>query len=732
MSELPGMEPPADRELVATIGRVIYHNVENQYAVLMVDEEYGGAETVVGHVFNPVEGQKLKLRVRKAYHKRYGEQLEVVSYQELLPTSREGVIHYLSSRFVKGLGPALAEQIVDRFGDETIAVLDDAPERLLEVPGIGPKRLEQVRESWQASRQVRALMMFLSEHGVGPGMAVRIHQRYGDEAISRIKADPYQLALDVDRIGFRTADQLAMRLGIAPDAPARLQAGVLYALHQQTLAGGHCFLPRAELRGGAARALQVEDEARIDAVIGDLLASDQLIAEHGLGRGLEPIYLPLFHRAERELTRRLGFLAERAPAPLADEAPVGELTETQTQAMRTALSSRLSVITGGPGVGKTTLIRELVSAAQRRGRTLALAAPTGRAARRLSEATGHPASTIHRMLRFNPQRERFEVDAEQPLDADLVIVDEASMVDIFLMRDLLRALNALASLVLVGDADQLPSVGPGAVLHDLIESQVFPVTRLTEVFRQSEGSQIVAAAHAVNRGQLPPRPESEELGDYYFVRQGDPARAAALIERLVSERIPERFGFDPLRDVQVITPMHKGEVGTVELGARLQAALNPDGQTFTSGDHRYRVGDKVMQVRNNHDEEVYNGDVGYVVAADESEGTLRVAFDERTLTYEGRELDDLQQAYCVTVHKSQGSEYPAVVLPLMTQHFPMLQRNLVYTALTRGKRLVVVVGSERALELAVTNDRVRRRYTLLARRLERLFAPGEPDDIFGP
>ncbi len=720
--------PPAavdQQELAGALDRVIFHNPDTKYTVALFDAEERGRMTIVGCLYQPLPGQSLQITGSWKNHAKYGRQFDITSYQVIMPTSADGIERFLSGRFVKGIGPRLAERIVKRFGEKTLDVLDQHPERLREVNGIGQKKLARIIDSWEDNRSIRQLILFLGQHGISAGLAARVHARYGPDAVAKIRENPYQLALEVERIGFQTADQIALKLGLAPDSRERAQVGLLFTLHQQAGSNGHCCLPRAMIQDEALKLLGLEDHALIEDALEDMIADQQLIVDD---RHEElPVYLPKFHRAERDLASSLAALNnssslfdDREIDPRYLRTGLVVLAEGQKQALCTALTSRVSIITGGPGVGKTTLIRRLVAIAREQRRQVALAAPTGRAAKRLAEATDSDASTIHRLLRYNPMEGRFDKNESDKLEVDMMIIDEASMIDVFLMRDLVRALPGHATLVLVGDADQLPSVGPGNVLSDLINSNCFPVTRLEEVFRQSRESQIVHNAHLINAGHFPVLPEDEPgapLTDFYYARVPDPDRCAEMVLRLTKERIPQRFGFDPMTQIQLITPMHRGEVGTIALNTALQEGLNPTGTLVQLGSAHFRVGDKVMQVRNNYDKEVFNGDIGFVSGYDGEDEKLEVRFDRRILRYSAAEVEELKLAYCITVHKSQGSEYPAVVLPLLTQHYLLLQRNLLYTAITRGKELVVLVGSDKALRIAIQNDKIRRRYSHLADRL---------------
>ena len=710
-------------ELEGHIERITYTNEENGYTVARVSVE-GRSEpvTVVGTLPDPSPGTTIKMQGEWTTHPKFGQQFKLESYQTVAPKSTAAIERYLAAGAVKGVGPATAKQIVDRFGTETLEVMDNHIERLRRIPGIGAKRLAQIRGSWEGQKAVREVMLFLQGNGVSPAYAARIFKRYGARSISIVRDNPFRLANEIAGIGFATADRIAQKLGYPPDGEERSVAGLLYSLDRCSLEG-HLYLPAGELTRRAAELLEV-DISRLESLLARLLAEKRVVAdspapEHSLPPEL-PIYPPRLHAFEVSVAQRTRALIAPASAEPAAfrylEEAATRLGEQQLEAIRSALSNGITVITGGPGTGKTTIIDLLTRCLSATGAGVALAAPTGRAAKRMSEATGREAKTIHRLLEVDPQSGGFRRKAEEPLDCDALIVDEISMVDIPLMAALLEALPQRARLVLVGDADQLPSVGPGNLLADLIASGVVPVSRLTEVYRQASGSRIISGAHAIIHGETPEFAETED-GDFYFIEAEDPERVVGLVKTLVCERIPGRFGFDPFTEIQVLTPMNRSVAGTQNLNLALQEALNPRGPSIERGERRYRVGDKVMQTRNNYDLDVFNGDIGRVVRVDSESSELDVDYEGTPVRYSSEDLDELSLAYAVTVHKSQGSEFPAVVLPLLTQHYMLLQRNLLYTAVTRGKRLVCIVGSRKALSMAIGNDREQERNSQLARRL---------------
>jgi exodeoxyribonuclease V alpha subunit len=719
-----------DETLLGTVERVVYSGGDGSFTVARLKlERDGEVITVVGSLVGVPAGASLRLIGRFETTARFGAQFRIEHYTEVAPATLEGLRRYLGSGLIKGIGPELASRIVDRFGIETLEILDRDPTRIGEVAGIGQSRARAVRDAWAAQRQVREVMVFLQGYGVSPAFAARIYRRYGAASIARVRENPYRLAFDVWGIGFLSADKLAAALGVARDAPARLEAGVRHVLDDES-GNGHVFVPRARLCQKASALLeQPEEEVRaaIDrlARVGEV-AIDATVVEDPKDPA---IYETLLYRAETALAAGLARLLD-APAPAlsveADKAIAWyereagiALARQQAEAVKLALGAKVAVITGGPGVGKTTIIRGIVSILKRKGLTVALAAPTGRAAKRLADATGAPASTLHRLLEWRPASATFGRCPSNPLDADVLIVDEASMLDVRLGADLVAALASSARLVLVGDVDQLPSVGPGSVLGDVIGSGAVPTVRLTEIFRQAAESLIVVNAHRIQEGAEPElgaaaADRESDRRDFFFLEEDDPAAAALLIRDLVAVRLPRRYGFSP-QEIQVLSPMHRGELGAGNLNRLLQEALTAGAPGIERGQRTLRVGDKVMQVKNDYDKEVWNGDSGCVEGLGAE--TLSVRFDDRLVEYGLDELDTLVLAYAATVHKSQGSEYPAVVIPVHTQHYVMLQRNLLYTAVTRGKRLVVLVGTRKALALAVRNADVAARASGLASRL---------------
>jgi exodeoxyribonuclease V alpha subunit len=713
-----------DETLVGTVERIVYSGGDGAFTVARLKLERGNqVVTVVGSLVGVPAGAALRLVGRYETTPRFGEQFRVASYAEIAPATLEGLRRYLGSGLIKGIGPELAGRIVEAFGIETLEILDRDPGRIAAVSGIGPSRARAVRDAWAAQREVRKVMVFLQGYGVSPAFAARIYKRYGAAAIARVRENPYRLAFDIWGIGFVSADKLAAALGVDRDAPSRLEAGVRHVLDEE--AGvGHVFVRRSRLIARAV-ALLGGDEVNVRAAVDRLArAGDIAIDATVVDEALDPaVYETGLYRAECALSAGLHRLLAEPPRPLALDLAAAiagyerhagiALARQQVEAVKLALTAKVAVVTGGPGVGKTTIVRGIVALFRRKGLAVTLAAPTGRAAKRLSDATGAPACTLHRLLEWRPADASFARNAARPLEGDVWIVDEASMLDVRLGADLVAALPSSARLVLVGDVDQLPSVGPGTVLTDAIGSGAVPTVRLTEIFRQAAESLIVVNAHRIHDGELP------DLGgppdrDFFFLEEDDPAKAAALIRDLVAVRLPRRYGFAPCH-IQILSPMHRGELGAGNLNALVQEALTSGAPSIERGARALRVGDKVMQIRNDYDKEVWNGDSGVVetVAAD----ALSVRFDERIVEYALEELDALVLAYAATVHKSQGSEYEAVVIPVHTQHYVMLQRNLLYTAVTRGKRLVVLVGSRKALALAVRNAEVAARASGLLARL---------------
>lgn len=677
--------------------------------------------TVVGKMPGIREGESIKVSGRWKSDPKFGEQLEADTYEAVLPQSEAGIRSYLASGMIHGIGPKLAERIVEKFGAKTLDILDADPSRLGEVEGIGAKKVASLKEAWGKQREIRAVMVFLQGHGVSPAYAVRIVKRYGAGAARIVSENPYRLADEVSGIGFKTADAIARRVGIAEDSPARIDAGLRYTL-TEAAGDGHCYLPEDELARRAGEVLG-EKNGGPDAVRASV---ERLLLEQAIRVDEEAgaVFLRHLHEAEIASSARLRTLLD-APArqtkPLDAEKALAwveektgrTLASLQREAVARAAGGKVTVITGGPGTGKTTIIDALCRIVRARHERVLLAAPTGRAAKRLAESTGLEAKTVHRLLEMNPGSGGFTRGLENKLECDVLVLDECSMVDLPLFRAILAAVPDGARLVLVGDADQLPSVGPGNVLRDVIDSGQVPTFRLTEIFRQAARSGIVANAHAVNAGREP----SLEADDFFFVPREDPEEALQTICDLVADRIPKKWGLDPLRDVQVLVPMNRGAIGTASLNLALQARLNPRGREVQAGPRRFRIGDRVLQVRNDYEKDVFNGDLGRVSAFDDDGGLLTVEFDGREVVYPADEADQLVLAYASTIHRSQGSEYPAVVVPILTQHFVMLQRNLLYTAITRGKKLVVLVGSRKAIGMAVRNGSGAQRFTRLARRL---------------
>ncbi len=716
--------PPLDT-LEGTVERLTFADPDSHYAVVRLKVR-GRRQpaTVVGPLAAVKEGEQLHLKGRYEVHPKWGEQFRVVWWYAVLPATVAGIEKYLASGLIKGIGPELAQRLVDHFGPDTLTVIDDHPERLAEVSGIGPKRLEQIRGDWQSQKAARQVLVALQGLGVGMAQATKIFQQYGDQAVEVVTTNPYQLALDIHGLGFLTADRLAGRLNLDPLTPARLAAGLLHIL--DSMAGeGHVYVPEDVLLHRTEELLQVPRPPLLGALEGLAREGRVVLPELPDGRG---VYKKPAWVAETGVARSLGSLLAAAgshpPLHLEDlilrvQQALGlTLAPEQSAAVAAALTDKVLIITGGPGTGKTTIVSCILNLFQGLGARVLLMAPTGRAAKRLTETTGMAATTIHRALEFSPQTGGFRRSPADPLKAEVVVVDETSMVDTYLMYHLLRAVPLAAHLILVGDAHQLPAVGPGNILKDLMDSGVIKVARLTQIYRQAKESLIVVNAHRINQGEYPFLPQKFGKDDFVFLELEDPEAIKAKLLDLVAEELPRRYGLDPLRDLQVITPMHRGAVGIQTLNAELQQRLNPESERWSWGGRVYRRHDKVMQLRNNYYKEVFNGDIGQVCGFLSATGQLQVDFEGRVITYDAGEREDLTLAYAVTVHKAQGSEFPAVLLVLTTHHYMMLQRNLLYTALTRGRRLVVVLGSKRAIGMAIRNDRPIRRYTHLAARLQ--------------
>lgn len=747
-----GARGPSEVAVEGEVATVTYENLESGFRVLKLDVlDRRDRLTVVGVFPRVAVGSRVRVHGTMEVNREHGEQLRATGMTALAPTTLAGIEKYLGSGLIKGVGGRTAQRIVKRFGLDTLKVLEEQPDRLREVPGLGRARADQLIASWNEQRAIRDVMVFLQAHGASVHLASRIFKRYGPKAVAVVSSDPYRLAIDVWGIGFRTADRIASELGIAKDSPQRMQAALLQTLRDAT-ESGHCYLVGEDLTTRAARLLDTDGNPaeppsidlleRLENALRGVISAGHVVAEEpdsllrleaGGALRAAAIYDARMYETERRLAARFAALANAEGDALSGVAGAVErferdtgtvLADEQRLAVERAARCPLLVVTGGPGVGKTTIVKAILSVFDRAGLVTRLAAPTGRAAKRMSEATGKEAATLHRLLEFDPKTGGFKRDARRPIDGGAVIVDESSMIDVWLADALTQAVAGGARLILVGDVDQLPSVGPGSVLRDAIASGVVPCVRLVKIFRQAEKSLIVQNAHRINAGEMPIIPEKGDPNADFFVmerRDGDDTRN--LVIELVTRHIPRKFGLDPVRDIQILTPMNRGPVGTAVLNQALQAVLNPSSPGLARGRVTFRVGDKVMQLRNDYDRNVYNGDVGVVASVSEEDDSLVVRFDDgdardsREVAYDGRALDELTLAYACTVHKSQGSEYPAVVIPLLSSHFVMLAKNLVYTAVTRGKRLVVLVADPRALRLALAEERREERQTRLASRI---------------
>ena len=714
-------DAPTSEALAGLVERVTFHNPENGFCVLRVKAR-GQKDliTVVAHAAMIAAGEFVQLTGAWINDRTHGLQFRATFLKASPPTTLEGIERYLGSGMIPGIGAVYAKRLVRGFGEAVFDLIEQQPDRLREVAGIGPKRAARIVAGWAEQKVIREIMLFLHANGVGTSRAVRIYKTYGTAAVQVISENPYRLARDIRGIGFRTADQIASKLGIEKTAMIRVRAGISYAL-SEAMDDGHCGLPADELASQTETLIEVP-AALIETALALELEAGDVVAD--TLEGNRCIFLAGLYRAEREIAERLRILAAGGtPWPRIDadkaipwvEGKTGlVLADSQKQAVRMALASKALVITGGPGVGKTTLLSSILKVLMAKRTAVALCAPTGRAAKRLSESTGLEAKTIHRLLETDPAKGGFRRDESNPLSCELLVVDEASMVDVLLMRALLRALPDQSALLVVGDVDQLPSVGPGQVLADIIGSAAVPVVRLTEVFRQAAESRVIINAHRINRGQMPELDQTGPGSDFYFVDAADPEDGVQKILTIVRDRIPKAFGLDAVRDIQVLCPMNRGGLGARSLNVELQKALNPPGEERVERfGWTFCPGDKVMQVENDYDREVYNGDLGIISRLDMEESELHVTFDGRDVTYGFGELDELVLAYATTIHKSQGSEYPAVVIPVTTQHYTMLARNLLYTGVTRGKRLVVLVGQRKALAIAVRNQGARRRWSKL-------------------
>ena len=722
-------------ELAGQIEKITFTNEENGFTIARVKVHGSrGLVTVVGTMMAPMAGEILEMRGEWSTHPKFGEQFKILEYKTKVPVTVYGIRKYLGSGMIKGLGPVMAGRIVDRFGKKTLDIIENDIQRLAEVDGIGKKRIGLIAGAWDEQREIRHVMLFLQSHGVSSGYAAKIFKQYGNQAVAVVKENPYRLAGDIFGIGFVTADDIAAKLGIARDAQIRVEAGILYVLNQLS-DEGHVYFPYEPLISKSCEILGVGRDIILRAL--GILVVDQKIILEDLNGNLDTfqkndkaVFLTRFHVCETGVAQRLKILVN-TPKSIRDidsnraiDWVQGQLSFTlaanQIKAVGWAIENKVMVITGGPGTGKTTIIHAVLKIFSRLNAGIMLAAPTGRAAKRMSETTGFGAKTIHRLLEYSFQKGGFQRTEDKPLDCDVLIVDEASMIDIILMYHLLKAVPPFATFILVGDVHQLPSVGAGNVLNDIIASGSVPVVTLDKIFRQARTSRIVVNAHKINAGIVPSLDtpySSDPQNDFYFIEQEDPEKVLDIILELCKTRIPQRFNYDPVDEIQVLTPMHKGVVGAANLNRHLQEALNPGDGGIIRAEHSYRISDKVMQIRNNYDKDVFNGDIGRIAGIQWEDRALTVTFDEREVVYDFSDLDEIVPAYAVSVHKSQGSEYPVVIIPIVTQHYVLLQRNLIYTAVTRGKNLVVIVGSKKAMAIGINNNKPLQRFTRLRYRL---------------
>ena len=725
------------QKLRCVVERITYQNPENGYSVMRVKVKgYDELVTLVGNLLEVPAGSVLLCEGDWKVDKRYGSQFVAQTWEEVMPATLYGIEKYLGSGLVKGIGPKFAQLIVSRFGLDTIEIIETDIKRLYEVPGIGQKRVEKIAESWEKQKDIKNVMLFLQGYGVSTAYAAKIYRQYGKESIDTVKTNPYKLADDIWGIGFKTADTIASKMGYEKNDLRRLKSGVTYTLSHMA-EEGNVYAEEEQLVKSAIELLDA-DETPVRQAISEMLQSEDLIAD------AEAIYMPPFYYAEVGTANRLNKLLDCVEGSLFNIIPdisviskqTGvEYDEVQAEAIREAVSSKVMVLTGGPGTGKTTTTQGIIAALKAMGLRILLAAPTGRAAKRMSEATGMEAKTIHRLLEYNP-KDGYKRNDDNPLEGDALIVDECSMIDLLLMNNLMKAIPAGMRLVLVGDIDQLPSVGAGNVLRDIIDSKRIPVIRLTRIFRQAQESRIVMSAHAINKGVFPDTSNGKNT-DFFFIQQEDPEQAVDTIVKLVKERLPNAYK-RPTSDIQVLTPMQRGVVGAANLNMALQTVLNPGQVSLNRSGYSFRQGDRVMQLRNNYDKEVFNGDLGYIERVDMEDRTLFVCFDGRTVEYDVSELDELTLAYATTIHKSQGSEYPIVVMPVLMTHYVMLQRNLIYTGITRAKKICVLVGTKKALSFAIRNLSVLKRNTKLKERLNALDGQSakvsmaaEPDEGYG-
>ena len=716
-------------KLVGILERIVFENAETGYTIARLTSRDYPTEliTVVGNLATASAGESLALSGEWVNNPQYGRQFKIEGYETVLPATVVGLRKYLGSGMIKGVGPVMAARIVNKFGMDTMDVIEQTPEKLREVQGVGKKRVNTIKEAWAAQREIKNVMLFLQSNNVSTAHAVKIYKTYESDAIPIVRENPYRLADDIYGIGFKTADTISQNLGIAPESPYRVMAGIKYVLSHKA-DDGHVFLYRDELLAACEEILELPSDV-IEEGIAELVAKEEIIFEN-TPEG-EAIYLAPFYYAEMGVTNAVSRLlqtpADSVAVSFVDrsidrlEKQMGiHFAANQREAVKTALTAKVMLLTGGPGTGKTTTTIGMLHLFEALEKRVLLAAPTGRAAKRISETTGREAKTIHRLLEFSPQENGFKRNQDNPLEADVVIIDEMSMVDLILMNSLMKAIPPNATLIMIGDVDQLPSVGAGNVLTDLIASGEVTVVTLTEIFRQAQESYIVTNAHRINRGDFPQTTGPADR-NFFFIEEEDPDRAADLICDLVGKRLPKHYGYHPMDDIQVLCPMRRGTVGSENFNQRLQEILNDSSEEAIRGGRNFRVGDKVMQVRNNYDYEVFNGDIGRITDVDFVDKLVTIQFPEKRVAFDMADLNELVLAYGITVHKAQGSEYPAVVIPLMTQHYLMLQRNLLYTGITRAKELVVLVGTKKALGMAIRNNKVVERNSFLAERLREIF-----------
>jgi exodeoxyribonuclease V alpha subunit len=712
--------------LVGTLERIVYENQDDGYTVARFTcKDYPNElVTAVGNLMSSSPGESMELKGWWVTDSKYGRQFKIIEYRTILPATLVGIKKYLGSGLIKGIGPVMAARIVSHFELETLDIIEKEPQKLLQVRGIGLKRVSWIVKAWEEQKEIKEIMIFLQSHSVSTNFAVKIYKTYQNEAIKVVKEDPYRLADDIYGIGFRTADKIAQNMGMDKNSPSRIASGIKYVL-SQAADEGHSYLPVDKLTSETSKILEV-DENLVKSALESLKAKETIVVEEAT------IYLAPFYFAEVGIANRVAAILKSAK-PQLDEAKIFEaiirlerlkgleFSQLQRQAIKKAVMGKFMILTGGPGTGKTTTVMGIIELFKQLKLAVALAAPTGRAAKRLSETTNLEAKTIHRLLEFSPAENSFKRNLNNPLNVDAIIVDEMSMVDLILMNNLLKAIPSKATLIFVGDADQLPSVGAGNVLKDLIDSQSADLVTLNEIFRQAQKSMIITNAHKINKGQLPQFSGPKER-DFFFIEEEDPEKTAEFLKELCCKRLPSYYEYDPFDDLQLLCPMHRGLAGADNMNRLLQETLNPNGDSLPRGARDFRLGDKVMQIRNNYDLDVFNGDIGRIVKVDLVNQRIAVNFLERIVWYDMADLGDLVLAYAVTIHKAQGSEYQAVVIPILTQHYMMLQRNLLYTAITRAKELVVLVGSKKAIAMAVRNDKVTKRYTGLAKRIKAALA----------